>query len=77
MNQRPLKNGRFLSPDSERGRRGRPQAVCGRCRTKYVSAHCHEHTDSPTVVDDKYQWLGNSDVTTSFIRKFRSSRNFS
>jgi len=51
MNQRPLKNGRLLSPDSERGRRGRRRAVCGFCRTRYVSAHWHEYSDSAMIVD--------------------------
>jgi hypothetical protein len=31
MNQRPLKNGRFLSPDSERRHKDAPRAICGFC----------------------------------------------
>src|SRR4029077_20404302 len=63
MNQRPLKNGRLLSPDSERGRRGRRRAVCGRCRTRYVSTHCQEYSDSAMIVDTNLSPLSNSNVT--------------
>jgi len=39
MNQRPLRNGRFLSPDSERRREGAPRAICGFFRVRRISAH--------------------------------------
>jgi len=40
MNQRPLKNGRFLSPDSERRPEDAPRAISGSCWAKRISAHC-------------------------------------
>jgi hypothetical protein len=53
MNQRPLKNGRFLSPDSERQRKDKPQGMSGLRRVEDVSIHCHEDSASPTIVDHK------------------------
>jgi hypothetical protein len=53
MNQRPLKNGRFLSPNSERQRKDKPQGVSGLCRVEDVSTHRHEQSASPTIVDHK------------------------
>ena len=53
MNQRPLKNGRFLSPDSERQRKDKPQGMSGLCRVEDVSIHCHEDSASPAIVDHK------------------------
>jgi len=35
----PLRNGRFLSPEYERRREGKPLAIRDVCRMKFVSAH--------------------------------------
>jgi len=34
-----VRNGRFLSPDSERRRKDAPRAICGFCRARRISAH--------------------------------------
>src|SRR6266487_2935319 len=38
-NQRPLRNGRFLSPDYERRGEDKSRGICRLCRTKHISAH--------------------------------------
>ena len=53
MNQRPLENGRFLSPGCERRRKDKLQGIYSLWRVEYVSTHWDEHSASPTIVDHK------------------------
>ena len=55
MNQRPLRNGRFLSPDSERGLKEKVQGIYSLAVVNLISAHFDKHTDGAPIVDHKYQ----------------------
>jgi len=63
MNQRPLRNGRFLSPDCEGRRRDQRLEFYSVYRIARVRTHDREHTCSPDIVDIKMSGLGNNHVT--------------